>query len=256
MTEIEIKDCDKMFWITDDHYTFDVDVEFNDRENPDLLITKDSAKELALKIAKVCVEHCKLNDIANVKYTEQVSYMAVNKKTKSEEFLDYIEKVEDEPKSELPSVEADFVEETGMDYDWYSYTRINLNELDDGDEYEGRPLLLPVEVVQFDEEEDPRYRSRLLLIDDEGEEYLQINLNLKQKGDVQTNVHNASSLYALIGGIQNLSNPQWTTMFNRIKKVDLSEWETYINSKESMTVEIVTKTGSFSYNSFRITDLS
>lgn len=182
--------------------------------------------------------------------------MAVNKKTKSEEFLDYIEKVEDEPKSELPSVEADFVEETGMDYDWYNYTRINLNELDDGDEYEGRPLLLPVETVQFDEEE-PRYRSRLLLIDDEGEEYLQINLNLKQKGDVQTNVHNASSLYALIGGIQNLSNPQWTTMFNRIKKVDLSEWETYLNNKESMTVEIITKEGSsFSYNSFRITDLS
>lgn len=182
--------------------------------------------------------------------------MAV-KKTKSEEFLDYIEKVEDEPKSELPSVEADFVEETGADYDWYSYTRINLNELDDGDEYEGRPLLLPVEVVQFDEEEDPRYRSRLLLIDDEGEEYLQININLKQKGDIQTNVHNASSLYALIGGIQNLSNPQWTTMFNRIKKVDLSEWETYLNSKESMTVEIVEKSGSnFTYNSFRITQLS
>ena len=182
--------------------------------------------------------------------------MAV-KKTKSEEFLEYIEKVEDEPKSELPSVEADFVEETGMDYDWYSYTRINLNELDDGDEYEGRPLLLPVEVVQFDEDEDPRYRSRLLLIDDEGEEYLQINLNLKQKGDIQTNVHNASSLYALIGGIQNLSNPQWTQMFNRIKRVDLSEWETYLNNKESMTVEIVEKSGSnFTYNSFRITDLS
>ena len=185
--------------------------------------------------------------------------MAV-KKTKSEEFLEFIEAetVKEEPvQTGLPSVEADFVEETGMDYDWYSYTRINLNELDDGDEYEGRPLLLPVEVVQFDEEEDPRYRARLLLIDDEGEEYLQINLNLKQKGDVQTNVHNASSLYALIGGIQNLNNPQWTTLFNRIKKVDLSEWETYINNKESMTVEIVTKSGSnFTYNSFRITQLS
>ena len=177
------------------------------------------------------------------------------RKTKSEEFLDFIE--EQETQSELPSVEADFVEETGSDYDWYSYTRINLNELDDQDEYEGRPLLLPVEVVQFDEEEDPRYRSRLLLIDDEGEEYLQINLNLKQKGDVQTNVHNASSLYALIGGIQNLSNPQWTTMFNRIKKVNLEEWEDYINTKESMNVRIVEKQGSnFSYNSFRITSLS
>jgi hypothetical protein len=110
---------------------------------------------------------------------------------------------------------------------------------------------------QFDEEEDPRYRSRLLLIDDEGEEYLQININLKQKGDIQTNVHNASSLYALIGGIQNLSNPQWTNMFNRIKRVDLTEWEDYINSKETMTVEIKEKQGSnFSYNSFRVTDLS
>ena len=181
--------------------------------------------------------------------------MAV-KKTKSEEFLDYIEKVEDEPKNELPSVEADFVEETGADYDWYSYTRINLNELDDGDEYEGRPLLLPVEVVQFDEEEDPRYRSRLLLIDDDAEEYLQINLNLKQKGDIQTNVHNASSLYALIGGIQNLSNPQWTQMFNRIKRINLEEWRTFLDSKESMEVKIVEKQGSFSYNSFRVTQLS
>ena len=158
----------------------------------------------------------------------RVNKVAV-KKTKSEEFLEFIEAetVKEEPvQTGLPSVEADFVEETGMDYDWYSYTRINLNELDDQDEYEGRPLLLPVEVVQLDEEEDPRYRARLLLIDDEGEEYLQININLKQKGDIQTNVHNASSLYALIGGIQNLSNPQWTTLFNRIKKVEATSLTT------------------------------
>ena len=187
--------------------------------------------------------------------------MAVNKKTKSEEFLEFVEAetVKEEPvQTGIPSVEADFVEETnGNDGEWYSYTRHHLKEFEDGDEYEGKPLLLPVESVVFDEEEGPRYRSRLLLIDEEFEEYLEININLKENGDVQTNVHNASSLYALIGGIQNLSNPQWTTMFNRIKKVDLSEWETYINNKESMTVEIVTKSGSnFTYNSFRITDLS
>ena len=183
--------------------------------------------------------------------------MAV-KKTKSEEFLDFIEaeKVQEAPS--LPSVEAEFVEETNAQYgDWYLYERIRLNELGDGDEYMGKPLLLPVETVQFDEEEDPRYRARLLLIDDDEEEYLEININVKQKGDVQTNVHNASSLYALIGGIQNLSNPEWTNMFNRIKRVDLSEWEDYINSKESMTVEIKEKSGSnFTYNSFRITSLS
>ena len=183
--------------------------------------------------------------------------MAVNKKTKSEEFLEYIEN-EEKVDQGLPSVEAEFVEETNAEQgEWYFYERIRLNELGDGDEYMGRPLLLPVETVQFDEEEDPRYRARLLLIDDEEEEYLEINIIVKQKGDVQTNVHNDSSLYALIGGIQNLSNPEWTTRFNRIKRVDLSEWEEYLNKKESMTVEIVEKSGSnFTYNSFRITQLS
>ena len=176
----------------------------------------------------------------------------------SEDFDNKIVMYSDMGDTGLPSVEADFVEETnGNDGEWYSYTRHHLKEFEDGDEYEGKPLLLPVESVVFDEEEGPRYRSRLLLIDEEFEEYLEININLKENGDVQTNVHNASSLYALIGGIQNLSNPQWTQMFNRIKKVDLSEWEEYINNKESMTVEIVEKEGSkFTYNSFRITQLS
>ena len=178
------------------------------------------------------------------------------RKTKREEFLEFIEE-QYNVQSELPAVEADFVEESDNYGEWYSYVRINLNELEDGDEYLGKPLLLPVETVQFDEEEDPRYRARLLLIDDDAQEYLQINLNLKQNSPVQTNVHNASSLYALIGGIQNLSNPQWTTMFNRIKKVNLEEWEDYINSKKEMNVIIVEKQGSnFSYNSFRITSLS
>lgn len=179
--------------------------------------------------------------------------MARNRK---EQFLEFIQEQEEKADTGLPSVEADFVEvdTTG---DWYTYDRVRLNDYENGDEYEGKPLLLPVETVQFDEDEDPRYRSRLLLIDDEAEEYLEININVKQKGDIQTNVHNASSLYALIGGIQNLSNPQWTSMFNRIKRVDLSEWEDYINKKESMTVEIVEKSGSnFTYNSFRITQLS
>ena len=177
------------------------------------------------------------------------------RKSKSQEFLEFIEEQEESVQTELPSVEADYVEED-LSGEWYSYTRISLNELEDGDEYEGKPLLLPVESVVFDDEEQPKHRARLLLIDNEAEEYLQINLNLKQAGEVQTNVHNASSLYALIGGIQNLSNPNWTSMFNRITRVDLEEWRAYIDSKEAMNVIIVEKSGSnFTYNSFRITSL-
>lgn len=156
---------------------------------------------------------------------------------------------------QLPSVEGEYIE-GNCAQDWYSYLRISLSELEDGDTYTGKPLLLPVESVQFGEEDSPKYRCRLLLVDDAAEEYLQININLKSKEDTQKNVHNASSLYALVGGIMNLSDPNWTRTFNRIKSVKLSDWETYLASKETMTVRIVAKEGNgFNYNSFRILEL-
>ena len=175
------------------------------------------------------------------------------RKTKSEEFLEFITEEEvEETQSSLPTVEAEYVEETEAQ-DWYDYLRINLNELDDGDEYWGRPCLTGIETVQFDEEEQPKHRCRLLIIDDDEKEYLQININLKTADPVQTNVHNASSLYALVAGLQNLQDPKWSTKFNRIRKVNLNEWQTYVNNLEGMNVKVVKKTGSsFSYNSFRI----
>ena len=165
-----------------------------------------------------------------------------------------VETVEDK-QTALPFVEGEYVEEDNTG-EWYNYLRISLSELENDDQYTGKPLLLPVEKVQYDEEEPPKYRARLLLIDDAIEEYLQININLKKEGSVQTNVHNASSLYALIAGIENLHNPEWSTIYNRIKTVNLEDWETYLNSKESMSIKVVEKQGNnFSYNSFRIVDL-
>ena len=178
------------------------------------------------------------------------------RKTKSEEFIEFItEEAEvEEKQSSLPSVEADYVEETEAQ-DWYDYMRINLSELEDGDEYWGRPYLTDIETVQFDEEEQPKHRCRLLIIDDDEKEYLQININLKTAEPVQTNVHNASGLYALVAGLQNLQDPKWSTRFNRIRKVNVEEWQKYVNNLEGMNVKVVTKTGSsFSYNSFKITE--
>ena len=84
---------------------------------------------------------------------------------------------------------------------------------------------------------------------------MQININLKTADPVQTNVHNASGLYALVAGLQNLQDPKWSTRFNRIRKVNVEEWQKYVNNLEGMNVKVVTKTGSsFSYNSFKITE--
>ena len=178
--------------------------------------------------------------------------MNMARKTKSEEFLEFIEQEEAEVQTSLPSVEADYVEETEAQ-DWYDYLRINLNELEDGDEYWGRPFLTNIETVQFKKKKKPRHRCRLLIIDDDEQEYLQININLKTPDTIQSNVHNASALYALIAGLQNLQDPEWSTKFNRIRKVNIEDWQNYVNDLESMNVKVVTKDGSsFTYNSFRI----
>ena len=158
--------------------------------------------------------------------------------------------------TELPFVEGEYVEE--QNNTWMSYTRLSLNELEDGDTYTGKPLLLPIEKVTFDDDgiEQIRHRCRLILVDEEAEEYLQINLNLKNDNDIQINIHNASSLYALIAGIMNLKNPQWTRMYNRIKQVNLEDWRKYLGDKERMRICIVEKQGNnFVYNSFRIMEL-
>lgn len=167
-----------------------------------------------------------------------------------------IEFVDEKSQDVLPIIEADYVEEnyTG---EWYNYLRINLSELEDGDEYEGKPLLTEIEKVQFDEEEAPQYRCRLLLLDDENEEYLQINIKVKSTNDVQTNIHHASTLYALLASINDLNNPGWSSNFNHIKSVNLEDWRNYLDNKELMSIKVVEKTGSnFTYNSFRVTSLS
>ena len=168
----------------------------------------------------------------------------------------------EEPKTgkiSMPGVEADYVEEAEPQ-DWYSYLRVNLKDLEDGDEYTGKPLLTNVETVTFDNdgEEQIRHRCRLILVDDEMEEYLQININLKKSGEIQENVHKQSSLFALIGSLRECGGDKdWFKKNNRIRKVDLQDWIDYLDTVPSMTIRVYEKAGSnFVYNSFKVIGLT
>lgn len=154
----------------------------------------------------------------------------------------------------LPTVEGEKVEENEQfDNTWYDYERINLSELEDGEQWKGRPLMLPIEKVQWDPEDKPKYRCRLVLIDDDLKTYVQINLNLKSEDTIQHNVHIRSMLFALIGGIYEINTPGWTSMYNRIKEVDVNQWRDFINNLESMKIEAKTMNGNgFDYNTFRV----
>lgn len=157
---------------------------------------------------------------------------------------------------DVPKVEGRYVREDSEYNEWYNYLRVPLNQLEDGDSFTGKPILLPVEKVQFDVTEEPKYRTRLIIVDADSKEYLQININLKEPGEIQNNVHKASALYALVGGIQDLHIPRWTDEYNRIKRVDVEQWQEYLDSKDKMQIKVVQKAGNgFNYNSFKVLSL-
>lgn len=155
----------------------------------------------------------------------------------------------------IPYVEGEFVEEQERQY-WMDYERISLAEIPAEEIVKGKPILLPVEKIQFDLEETPRYRCRLLIVDDDMQEYVQIAINLKSAENIQSNVHNASSLYALVAGVKNLQEPGWSTRNNRLHNVNLKEWSNFIEQCSNMTIKVVEKEAKFgNYNSFRVVDL-
>lgn len=154
------------------------------------------------------------------------------------------------------SLVGDYVEQ--QDNDFFDYERVTLQDLGDGEFYEGKPRLSPVQEVTFDEdgEEVKRYRCQLWLIDDDAEEYLQVNINLKAPGDIQKALHYKSSAYKLIGGIMEQLQPGWTQSHNVIVKTDLSEIRDFLEEKESMTIAIHELEGSdFSYLSFSVNEV-
>lgn len=155
------------------------------------------------------------------------------------------------------SLDAGYVEQTN--YDFFDYQRRSLADIGPDEYYMGKPVLSDVHEVTFDNdgEEQKRNRCQLWLVDDDAEEFLQINISLKEAGDIQHSLHYKSSAYKLIAGIMEQIQPGWAEDHNVINQVDLKEYRDYLEGKESMTILIREENGSnFDYMTFKVTDLN
>ena len=154
------------------------------------------------------------------------------------------------------SLVGDYIEE--QDNSFFDYNRVTLLDIGPEEYYMGKPRLSNVEEVTFDNDgvEETRHRCQLWLVDDDAEEYLQININLKAPGDIQKALHYKSSAYKLIAGIMEQLQPGWSQNHNVIVKTDLSEIRGFLEAKESMTIAIHEIEGSdFSYLSFSVKEI-
>ena len=149
-------------------------------------------------------------------------------------------------------------------YDFFDYNRLTPQDIGGDEYYQGRPVLSEVSEQTFENDDGTKrttYRCQLFLVDDDAEEFLQININLKQAGDIQKNLHHKSMAYKLIAGIMETIQKGWSQDHNFITQTNLKEFRDYINKLNSMTIFIREETGTdntgreFVYYPFKITEV-
>lgn len=165
-------------------------------------------------------------------------------------------------KNDIKAIEEmgiEFGEEIGQSnedlFDLPNY-KVELSDLDDGDTYTGKPILCEPNSFTFKDkvtgEEQTRHQTALYLVDREGDEYLEIKINLKQEGLIQEKVYPSSKLYPLLKGCAEMKYGAGVLFDEKkvIKKINLKTIIGYCEEFPVMTIKVVEKTGKFNYNTF------
>ena len=191
------------------------------------------------------------------------------KRTKNTEEEVIVEVVKDE--EELADEMDDFMSELGVEAGWNEdfddgldvpndYNTLTIAEMFDEDVYSDRPHLTDIQVRRFEDketgEEVENISTNLVLVDDDEAEAYIIPINLKVDDDIQTHVHNASKLYALVMGLMEQKQKGISKAYNELTKVSLSSVQKMLEKIEEMEFEVVTKTGNITYNTFRIKNVT
>ena len=165
---------------------------------------------------------------------------------------------------------ADFMSEMGVEAGWNEdfddgldipsdYSQMNIAEMFDEDIYGGKPHLSDIQVRTFEDKETGEEVeniscSLVVMNDDDAEAYI-IPINLKSEDDIQTHVHSASKLYALVMGMMECKQKGVSRAYNELTKVSISSLQSMIEKIADFEFEVRTVTGNITYNTFRVTDV-
>ena len=138
------------------------------------------------------------------------------------------------------------------------YEKAELKDFQDGTLITGRPEMASVTSYTFDDdgEEKTVNRFKLFIFKDDEKLYVEINVNLKNDGDIHKNIRKGSVLFDFITSILELENPGSVGKSNILKNVNLAEYREFINRLGEMTIQVKEKTGSYVYYSFIVRDVN
>ena len=138
------------------------------------------------------------------------------------------------------------------------YEKAELKDFEDGTLITGRPEMASVSSFTFDDdgEEKTVNRFKLYLFQDADQLYVEINVNLKNDGDIHKNVRKGSVLFDFLTSILELENAGSVGKSNILKNVNLAEYREFVNRLGEMTIQVKEKTGSYVYYSFIVRDVN
>ena len=137
------------------------------------------------------------------------------------------------------------------------YEKAELKDFEDGTLITGRPEMASVTSFTFDDdgEEKTVNRFKLFIFKDDEKLYVEININLKNDGDIHKNVRKGSVLFDFITSILELENAGSVGKSNIIRNVNLAEYREFVNRLGEMTIQVKEKSGSYTYYSFIVRDV-
>jgi len=138
------------------------------------------------------------------------------------------------------------------------YEKAELKDFQDGTLITGRPEMSSVTSYTFDDdgEEKTVNRFKLFIFKDDEKIYVEINVNLKNDGDIHKNIRKGSVLFDFITSILELENPGSVGKSNILRNVNLAEYREFVNRLGEMTIQVKEKTGSYIYYSFIVRDVN
>ena len=138
------------------------------------------------------------------------------------------------------------------------YEKAELKDFQDGTLIRGRPEMSSVTSYTFDDdgEEKTVNRFKLFIFKDDEKIYVEINVNLKNDGDIHKNIRKGSVLFDFITSILELENPGSVGKSNILRNVNLAEYREFVNRMGEMTIQVKEKTGSYIYYSFIVRDVN
>ena len=137
------------------------------------------------------------------------------------------------------------------------YEKAELKDFEDGTLITGRQEMASVTSFTFDDdgEEKTVNRFKLFIFKDDEKLYVEININLKNDGDIHKNVRKGSVLFDFITSILELENAGSVGKSNIIRNVNLAEYREFVNRLGEMTIQVKEKTGSYVFYSFIVRDV-